>query len=152
MSTWDEIMGLPALHDRGRWFDLPHPATGAATGIELLVAGPAGLIARAAQWGLLDALAAAQADATPIPAAARERLRLDALAAHVLGWRGEGLPAFTPTEARRALGASKYLADFLDAAIGSALHNIPDANRGPAGLDAIDAMAATLRAQAEDSA
>lgn len=152
MSCWDAIMGLPAQHDSGRWFNLPHPVTGAASGVELLVAGPAGMIARAAQWGLLDALAAAQTDAAAIPAAARERLRLDALAAHMLGWRGEGMPAFTPSEARRALGASKYLSDFVDAAVGSTLHNLPEVNRGPTGGDALEAMAATLRAQAEGGA
>lgn len=146
MTVWSDIMGMGAQHDKGRWFDMPHPATGSPTGLEFLVAGPDGRIARHAQWALLDGLATAQTDAAPIPAETRERLRLDALGAHLLAWRGEGLPAFSGYEARQALGASGYLVAFIDAAVGSALHNMPDPDRGPAGTDALEAMAAAIAA------
>lgn len=145
MSAWDDIMTVGPAHDRGRAFDLPHPLTGAPSGIRLTIAGPDGRIARTAQHALLDGLAEATGPDGRVSAEARERLRLDALARVVLGWEGDGLPAFSALAVRQALEASPYLARATDAMAGSRDHYAPDTGRpAPSGVDALQAMAAIL--------
>ncbi|SFB82463.1 hypothetical protein [Tropicimonas isoalkanivorans] len=84
-----DILADAQDQDRGREFELADPVTGKPTGIKLRIAGPDSATQNRARLRLSDDLAEAADPDGRVPADARERLRLECLAACVLGWEIE---------------------------------------------------------------
>ena len=82
----DDIIADAQDQDRGREFELADPVTGTLTGIILRIAGPDSATQNRARLALADAMTD-HADANGfVSAEVRERLRIECLAACVLGW------------------------------------------------------------------
>ncbi|WP_028030522.1 hypothetical protein [Gemmobacter nectariphilus] len=107
-----EIEAEAQDHDRGRDFDLLDPVTGKGVGITLRIAGPDSATQARARLRMMDELAEAADDAGMVNAAAREKARLNSLAACVLGWNvreaGEPVP-FTHGNVLRLLRAAPWV-------------------------------------------
>lgn len=112
--------------DRGTEFKLCDPVSGEPTGIKLTIVGPDSATQRRAQLAMADALFEASDDTGRVNAETRERLRLEALAACVVGWECEvdGLALqFTQANVLRLLRASRWVQEQVDAfAIDRAAH------------------------------
>lgn len=108
----NEIEAEAQDHDRGRDFDLLDPVTGKGLGITLRIAGPDSATQARARLRMMDELAEAADDAGIVSAAAREKARLNSLAACVLGWNvreaGEPVP-FTHGNVLRLLRAAPWV-------------------------------------------
>lgn len=81
-----EVAANVADQEKGRWFDLLDPVTGEATGMRFRVAGPDSATQRRAMLKLADDLAERAQEDGRVPAEAREKARIDSLAACVLDW------------------------------------------------------------------
>lgn len=118
MQSLDDIRADAQDQDRGREFELADPVTGAPTGITLRIAGPDSATQHRARLALADAMAEAADDAGRVSATVRERLRLECLAACVLGWSiteaGEPVP-FTQSNVIRLLRAAQWVQAQVDA-------------------------------------
>jgi len=114
----DEIRADAQDQDRGREFELVDPVTGKVTGITLRIAGPDSETQNRARLALADALADHADDQGRVSAAVRERLRIECLAACVLGWNvseaGEPVP-FSQTNVIRLLRAATWVQAQVDA-------------------------------------
>lgn len=112
-----EITAAVADQDRGTWFDLVDPVTGAPTGIRFLIAGPDSLVQHRAQLELADELAELADLDGRVTAEQREKTRLRALAKTILGWEivedGQPLP-FNTVNVTRVLRAARWLRDQVD--------------------------------------
>jgi hypothetical protein len=114
----DDILSHSADQDRGRWFDLADPLTGRATGIRLRIAGPDSATQARARLKLVDDLSLYADDAGRVSAEARERCRLNSLAACVLGWEieEEGQPVpFSHANVLRLLKSAMWVQAQVDA-------------------------------------
>ncbi|EGJ21675.1 hypothetical protein RSWS8N_06315 [Cereibacter sphaeroides WS8N] len=104
--------------ERGAWFDLLDPVTGAATGIRVRLAGPDSRTQAKARLALADELAEAADMEGRVSAEARERARVNSLARCVLGWEitqdGEPVP-FTHANVVRLLRAATWVEAQIDA-------------------------------------
>ena len=118
----DDILANAEDQDRGQWFDLLDPLTGAPTGLRLRVAGPDSATQARARLKMVDELAEAADDEGRISAEAREKCRLNSLARCVLGWEvseaGEPVP-FTHANVLRLLRAAAWVHQQVDAMAGN---------------------------------
>jgi hypothetical protein len=91
-----DVLGNARDQNRGRWFDILDPVTGAPTGIKLQVAGPDSETQRRAQLRMVDRLAELADPEGRVSAEAREQARIEALAECILDWEvvenGQSLP------------------------------------------------------------
>lgn len=108
----NDILADAQDQDRGREFHLLDPVTGAATGMTLRIAGPDSATQARARLRLMDDLAEAADDAGKVSAEAREKARINSLAACVLGWdikeEGEPVP-FSQANVVRLLRAAVWV-------------------------------------------
>ncbi|QRZ15393.1 hypothetical protein JWJ88_13640 [Paracoccus methylovorus] len=104
--------------DTGRDFELVDPVTGQPTGIKLRIAGPDSATQARARLQMVDDLADAADGEGKVPAADRERVRLNTLARCVLGWEisenGEPVP-FNHASVVRLLRAALWVQQQVDA-------------------------------------
>lgn len=118
----DEIEANAADQDRGGWFDLLDPVTGANTGIRLRLAGPDSATQGRARLAMVDEMAEAADDEGRVPAAAREKIRLRSLASCVLAWEieedGASVP-FTQANVLRLLRSARWVEEQVDAMAGN---------------------------------
>jgi len=108
----NDIIADAQDQDRGRELELADPVTGKPTGIKLRIAGPDSATQNRARLALSDAMGEHADDRGNVPAAVRERLRLESLAACVLGWEieEEGQPVpFTQGNVIRLLKAAAWV-------------------------------------------
>lgn len=107
-----DIQANVADQDRGRWFELRDPVTGAATGMRFLIAGPDSATQRRAELQMADDLAEMAGPDGRVTAEHRETIRLNALARCVLGWEisenGEPVP-FGHKAVLRVLSMAKWV-------------------------------------------
>lgn len=82
----NDIIADAQDQDRGREFELADPVTGKPTGIKLRIAGPDSATQNRARLTLSDNLAESADLDGRVSAEAREKLRIQCLAACVLGW------------------------------------------------------------------
>jgi hypothetical protein len=112
-----DIITNSEAQDRGLWFDLPNPITGAATGIRLLIAGPDSRAQKRAQINMVDAMTEASDMDGRVSATDREKLRQSALAQAVLDWEcsegGNPVP-FTHDAVLRLIRAARWVEAFID--------------------------------------
>lgn len=112
-----ELHAMAADQDKGRWFDLLDPVSGAATGIRVRVAGPDSATQQRAQLALVDELAEMAGPDGQVSAEHRERARINCLAACVLDWEisedGAPLP-FTHRNVVRLLTAGRWVQSQID--------------------------------------
>lgn len=108
-----DILAQAEDQDRGKWFPLMHPVTGAAVAISFLVTGPDSRKASEVAALMVDDLAEAADDLGRVRGLARADIHRRALARRVLNWKAEeaGQPvAFSHAAllrpAGRGLGAS----------------------------------------------
>ena len=113
----NDILADAQDQDRGRDFDLLDPVSGKPTGITLRVVGPDSATQARARLQMADALAAAVDPDGMIPAADREKIRLDTLARCVVGWQitenGEPVP-FNHASVVRLLKAAQWVQQQVD--------------------------------------
>ncbi|MBB1493298.1 MULTISPECIES: hypothetical protein [unclassified Paracoccus (in: a-proteobacteria)] len=113
-----EIKAFSQSQEVGRIFELHDPVTGEPTGIRLRIVGPDSATQARARLAMADALAEAADAPGRVAAADRERIRLDALAACVLGLDttegGQPVP-FTHAAVLRLLRAAPWVRDQVDA-------------------------------------
>jgi hypothetical protein len=114
----NEIIADAQDQDRGREFELHDPVTGEPTGIKLRIAGPDSATQNRAKLTLADALADHADEVGRVSAATRERLRIECLAACVLGWEieedGKPIP-FSQGNVVRFLRAATWVQAQVDA-------------------------------------
>ena len=84
-----EILAQAEDQDRGKWFQLMHPVTGAAVGISVLVTGPDSRKAAEVAALMVDDLAEAADELGRVRGAARADIHRRALARRVLDWKAE---------------------------------------------------------------
>ena len=84
-----DILAQAEDQDRGKWFQLMHPVTGAAVGISLLVTGPDSRKTAEVSALLVDDLAEAADELGRVRGAARAEAHRRALARRVLDWKAE---------------------------------------------------------------
>lgn len=106
----DEILSIKGEADRGRWFTLLHPVTGADTGLALLVAGPDSDRQARAQAQMVDDLAeVADPQTGRVSGQDRAACHLAFLARCLIDWKvsegGEALP-FNEARAKRLLSVA----------------------------------------------
>lgn len=121
MMQLDDILAFSADQERGAWFELADPVTGAPTGIRLKLAGPDSETQRKAQIALADELTEMAGADGQASAEARERARLNALARCVLDWEvTENLLAlpFSHANVLRLLRAGTWVQAQVDAFAG----------------------------------
>ena len=108
----NEIITDAQDQDRGREFELADPVTGEPTGIKLRIAGPDSATQNRAKLVLADSLAMVAGPDGRVLAEQRERLRIECLAACVLGWEikedSEQIP-FSQANVIRLLTASNWV-------------------------------------------
>lgn len=118
----NDIFANAEDQDRGIWFDLCDPVTGAPTGIRLRLAGPDSATQARARLKMTDDLAEACDGEGRVSAEAREKCRLNALARCVLGWEieedGQPVP-FTHANVVRLLRAASWVHQQVDAFAGN---------------------------------
>lgn len=118
----DDIEANTADQDRGQWFDLLNPVSGAPTGIRLRLAGPDSATQGRARLAMVDELAEAADDEGRVPAAAREKIRQKSLARCVLGWEiaedGAAVP-FSQANVLRLLRSAQWVYEQIDAMAGN---------------------------------
>lgn len=118
----DDILANAEDQDRGQWFDLRHPVTGAETGIRFRIAGPDSATQARARLRMVDDLAGAADEEGQVSAEAREKCRLNSLARCVLGWEisedGEPVP-FTHANVLRVLRSASWVHEQVDAFAGA---------------------------------
>jgi hypothetical protein len=99
-----DIIAGSADQDRGRWFELLHPVTGAATGIALLVAGPDSRVQAEALAAMTDDLAEMSDADGRVSGASRAECHIRLLSRCILDWRavedGKPVPFSSATLAR----------------------------------------------------
>lgn len=114
----NDILAFSADQDRGVWCDLPDPVDGKPTGIRLQIVGPDSATQARARLRLVDELAEAADDNGRVSAEARERARLNNLAACVVGWElqeaGKPVP-FSTANVLRFLRAALWTQATVDA-------------------------------------
>lgn len=114
----DAIENNAADQDRGLWFDILDPVTGAATGIRLRLAGPDSATQHRAELAMADELAEMANAEGRVTAENREAIRLKALAKCVLAWEiqeaGKPVP-FSQCNLLRVLKSAKWLQMQVDA-------------------------------------
>ena len=104
-----EILSNVEDQQRGRWFELLHPVTGAPVGVSLLIAGPDSRVQAEALAIMTDELAEVSDDHGRVSGAARAECHRRLLARCVLDWRAteEGEPlAFTHERLLRLLSVA----------------------------------------------
>lgn len=84
-----DILAQAEDQDRGRWFPLLHPVTGAPVGVSLLVTGPDSRKSAEVAALMVDDLAEAADDLGRVRGAARADIHRRALARRVLDWKAE---------------------------------------------------------------
>lgn len=113
----NDIRAHVADQEKGRWFDLLDPVHGQATGIRFRIAGPDSGTQRRAQLKLADDLAEMSDADGRVSAEAREKARLDALAACVLDWEltedGQPIPC-THANVVRVLRLARWIEQQVD--------------------------------------
>ncbi|RWR29466.1 hypothetical protein D2T31_10825 [Sinirhodobacter populi] len=117
----NDILSNAEDQDRGLWFELLDPVTGAPTGIRLRVAGPDSATQARARLKMVDDLAEAADDEGRVSAEAREKCRLNSLARCVLAWEIEedGAPVpFSHKNVVRLLRAAPWVHQQVDAFAG----------------------------------
>lgn len=91
-----EILSTVEDQDRGRWFELLHPVTGAPVSVSLCIAGPDSRVQAVAMAIMTDELAEAADIDGRVPGAARADLHRRFLGRCILDWRvtegGEPVP------------------------------------------------------------
>lgn len=117
----NDILWTVEDQDKGRWFTILHPVTGAPTSVSLLIAGPDSRVQAEAAAIMTDELAEAADDQGRVSGAARADIRRRFLARCVRDWRavegGEALP-FTFSAVLRILGVA-FVAAQVDAYAGN---------------------------------
>lgn len=113
----NDVAAHVADQEKGRWFDILDPVKGAPTGIRFRVAGPDSGTQRRASLKLADDLAEmADADGR-VSAEAREKARMNCLAACVLDWElqedGQPVP-FTHANVVRVLRLARWIEGQVD--------------------------------------
>lgn len=92
----NDILSTVEDQDRGRWFNILHPVTGAATAVSMLIAGPDSRVQAEAAAIMTDELAEASDDQGRVSGAARTDIRRRFLARCVRDWKvregGEDIP------------------------------------------------------------
>lgn len=118
----DDITANAADQDRGLWFDLLHPATGAKTGIRFKLAGPDSATQTKARLQMVDDLAEMADDDGRISAESREKARLNSLARCVLAWEisedGQTLH-FSQANLLRVLRSAAWVREQVDSFAGN---------------------------------
>lgn len=114
----DDIVAWSEDQNRGKWFELPDPVTGAPTGIRLKIVGPDSETQHRATLKLAEDLAdMADADGIVSPES-REKARLNNLARCVTDWQireaGEPVP-FGFANVLRFLKAAQWVQVWVDA-------------------------------------
>ncbi len=108
----NEIIADAQDQDRGRELELSDPVTGKPTGIKLRIAGPDSATQNRAKLVLADSMAMVAGPDGRVSAEQRERLRIECLAACVLGWEiqedDEQVP-FSQANVVRLLAASNWV-------------------------------------------
>lgn len=84
-----DILAQAEDQNRGKWFPLLHPVTGAPTGIAFLVAGPDSRVAAEALALMTDDLAEAADNDGRVPGADRAVIHNKMLARCILDWKAE---------------------------------------------------------------
>ncbi|MFO1202980.1 MAG: hypothetical protein U1E58_10140 [Tabrizicola sp.] len=84
-----DILAQAEDQDRGRWFQLMHPVTGAPVGISLLVTGPDSRKAAEVAALMVDDLAEAADELGRVRGKDRAEIQRRALARRVLDWKAE---------------------------------------------------------------
>ncbi len=108
----NDILADAQDQDRGREFELTDPVTGKPTGIKVRLAGPDSATQNRARLKLSDDLADNADPDGRVSAEAREKLRIQCLAACVLGWdiEEDGQPVpFSQTHVIRLLNAATWV-------------------------------------------
>lgn len=105
-----EVLAIKSEADRGRWFQLLHPVTGANTGLALLVAGPDSDRQARAQAQMVDDLSeVADPQSGRVSGDDRAACHLALLARCVIDWRvteeGQAVP-FTEKALLRLLSVA----------------------------------------------
>lgn len=105
----NDILSGAEDQNRGRWFELLHPVTGAATGLRLLVAGPDSRVQAEALALMTDDLSEAADDQGRVSGSDRAECHRRLLARCILDWRvtegGEPLP-YSHDRAKRLLAVA----------------------------------------------
>lgn len=117
----DDILAWSQDQDRGRELELADPVTGKPTGMKLRIAGPDSATQNRARLALADAMAEQADEHGRVSAAVRERLRIESLAACVLGWEilEEDKPVpFNQANVIRLLRAATWVQAQVDAFAG----------------------------------
>ena len=113
----NDVVANVADQEKGRWFDLLDPTTGAGTGIRFRVAGPDSGTQRRAELKLADDLAEIADIDGRVSAEAREKARINCLAACVLDWElqedGQPIP-FNHANVVRVLRLAKWIEAQID--------------------------------------
>ena len=84
-----DILAQAEDQNRGKWFPLLHPVTGAATGISFLVAGPDSRVAAEALALMTDDLAEAADENGRVRGKDRAAIHAKMLARCILDWKAE---------------------------------------------------------------
>lgn len=113
----NDVIANVADQEKGRWFDILDPVTGAAMGMRIRVAGPDSATQRRAELKLADDLAEIADCDGRVDAAAREKARIACLAACVLDWeiKEDGRPVpFNHGNVVRFLRLAKWIETQVD--------------------------------------
>lgn len=108
-----EILSTVEDQDRGRWFELLHPVTGAPVSVSVRVAGPDSRVQAVAMALMTDELAEAADMDGRVPGSARAEVRRRFLGRCILDWRvtegGEPIP-YTFDRGQRLLAVAWVMA------------------------------------------
>ncbi|MCC5968389.1 MAG: hypothetical protein JJU15_00395 [Pararhodobacter sp.] len=108
----NDVAANVADQEKGRWFEILDPVKGAATGIRFRVAGPDSGTQRRAELKLADDLAEMADPDGRVSAEARDKARINCLAACVLDWQleedGQPIP-FNTANVVRVLRLARWI-------------------------------------------
>ena len=113
----NDILANAEDQEKGRWFELHDPVSGAPTGIKLKIAGPDSATQRRVQLAIFDEIAEVADVDGRVSAEARQRVKLNGLARCILDWEitedGEPIP-FNHKNVLRLLTAAEWIYEQAD--------------------------------------